>query len=276
MWFTLSFRYFFFFYFREDKVSSRGTAQMMDAELLGPLLLINSQSWGSSKVLLSLLLSASSSCVWMAQQRGGSMLVREVATSCGLSSSEYIVLVGLLSPTLTFGMREMSLSSELSRHFNFHFISSHHSQAILSSTVRNAVFSNLWFGSWARVSQVLILIFRTSLGPSLFYSCFLLRGIRVPLLSKLLIDPWGRKCFFCNDTYCATSHLECCRATILATSHFAGEWDGKMTVFPGIPLTYFSLVYVKYPGVRTEWQLLYCVSCPKVDSVNTEVRQCDR
>lgn len=61
------FRYFYFKNFREDKVSSCGTVQMMDAELLGPLLLINGQSWGSSKVsMLSQLLSASSCCVWTA------------------------------------------------------------------------------------------------------------------------------------------------------------------------------------------------------------------
>lgn len=146
---------------------------------------------------------------------------------------------------------------------------------VLRSGMQSSAISRLTAGP-GYLSWVLILSFRTSLGPVLFYPCFLLCGIRVPLLSKLLIDPWGRKCFFCNDTYCATSHLECCRATILATSHFAWEWDGKMTVFPGIPLTYFSSVYIKYPGVRTEWQLLYCVRCPKVDSVNIEVRQCDR
>lgn len=195
--------------------------------------------------------------------------------SCGLSFAEYIVLVGHLSPSLTFGMKEMSLWTELSCLFKSHFIPSHHSQAILSPTLRNIVCSNLWSDGRARISQ-LGLNFENSLGPSLFQPCCLLRGIRVPLLSKLLIDPWGRKCFFCNDMYCATSHLECCRAALLATSHFSGERDGKMTVFPGTPLTYFSSVYIKYPGVRTEWQLLYCVSCPKVDSVNTEVRQCDR
>lgn len=51
----------------KDKVSSCGTVQMMDAGLLGPLLLMNGQSWGSSKVLmLSQHLSASSCCVWIA------------------------------------------------------------------------------------------------------------------------------------------------------------------------------------------------------------------
>lgn len=67
------FRYFFFFKFREDKVSLCGTVQRRgepgeeDAELLGSLLLINGQSWGSSKVLmLCQLLSASSCCAWIA------------------------------------------------------------------------------------------------------------------------------------------------------------------------------------------------------------------
>lgn len=39
---------------------------MMNAELLGPLLLINGQSWGSSKVLILSQLLSSSSCVWIA------------------------------------------------------------------------------------------------------------------------------------------------------------------------------------------------------------------
>lgn len=246
----------------------------MDAELLGLLLLINGQSWGSSKVLLSLLLSASSCCVWMAQQREGSTLVREVATSVPQST---LSLWDVCHLPLYLGWEKWAFQ------VNFPIFSTLtlfpvitvRQYWVLQSRMQSSAISGLAAGPGC-LSWVLILIFRTSLDPILFYSCFLLRGIRVPLLSKLLIDPWGRKCFFCNDTYCATSHLECCRATILATSYFAGEWDGKMTDFPGIPLTYFSLVYIKYPGVRTEWQLLYCVSCPKVDSVNTEVRQCDR
>lgn len=240
----------------------------MDAELLGPLLLMNGQSWGSSKVLmLSQLLSASSCCVWIASpaerwkhasEGGGHMPHVASVPQSPLSLWEICHLAFPIFSSLT-----LFPSITVRQHW------------VLQSRMQSSAISSLIAGP-GYLSWVLLLIFRTSLVPSLFYSCFLLRGITVSLLSKLLIDPWGRKCFFCDDTYCATSHLECCRATILATSYFAGEWDGKMSVFPGIPLTYFSLVYIKYPGVRTEWQLLYCVSCPKVDSVNTEVRQCDR
>lgn len=106
--------------------------------------------------MLSQLLSASS-CVWIASpaERGkhasGGWWSH---ATCGLRFSEYIVLVGHLSPSLTFGIKEMSLLSECSHLFKSHFIPSHHSQALLSSTVQNAVFSNLWFNGKARISQL--------------------------------------------------------------------------------------------------------------------------
>lgn len=87
--------------------------------------------------------------------------------SCGLSFSEYIVFLGHLSPSPTFGMKEMSLLSELSHLFNSHFIPSHHSQAILRSILRNIVCSNLWSDGRARVSRLGLNI-GNPLGPSLF------------------------------------------------------------------------------------------------------------
>lgn len=204
-------------------VSSCGTVQMMDAELLGPLLLMNGQSWGSSKVLmLSQHLSASSCCVWIASpaerwkhasQGGGHMPHVASVPQRPLSLWEICHLAFPIFSSLT-----LFPSITVRQHW------------VLQSRMQSSAISSLMAGP-GYLSWVLILIFRTSLVPSLFYSCFLLRGIKVPLLSKLLIDPWGRKCVFCNDMYCATSHLECCRATILATSYFAGSEMEKCLSF---------------------------------------------
>ena len=94
-------------------------------------------------------------------QRGEACWSRRCShASCGLGFLEYIILVGHLSPSLTLGMKEMSLLSELSHLFNSHFIPSHHLQAILRSTPWNLVCSNLW-----SVSQV-GLNFGNSLDPN--------------------------------------------------------------------------------------------------------------
>lgn len=68
-----------------------------------------------------------------------------------MSFSEYIVPADHLSSSLTSGMKEMSRLSELFLSFQLSLYSGHHSQAILSSTLRNIICRNLQSNGSARM-----------------------------------------------------------------------------------------------------------------------------